>query len=168
MKKSLPLKAFILVFLSTYDFSLATTEVISAVPHRPDSVEHRAPVRERHTMSPKSIDPKEVGNLFMRVVDDRESPDLLLTLGWNRLPIAQNEDIDGLSEDYLLEGYKKIYFLSEERKNIEDAARALFYGSQVQQYSEGLFSSLLKDLGIDTPKPTLDNIKGILRSKLSK
>jgi len=167
VKKFSILKAVLLAFLSAYNFSLASLGEVLMVPaHGFVNLHHKTSVRGEQGM-PKVSD-SELGHLFVRVVDHKESADLLLEKGWDRLPIEQNEDIEGLSEDYLLEGYKKIYFYLEDRKDIENAAKALFHGSLVQEYSEGLFSLFLKDLGIDNPKPTLDNIKEALRARFSK
>ncbi|MBM3610944.1 MAG: hypothetical protein FJX18_05425 [Alphaproteobacteria bacterium] len=164
MKKFLFLINLAGAFLSSYTSSFGAV----AVPV-PPSDDHRFSTQIKGPRSMHhSFSKEEIGSMFMQVVDGRNDPMSLLRGGWESLPTKSDEDVDGLSETYLIEGYKELYFRFEHEKDVENAAKALWRASQIQEYAEGLFTVFLKDLGIHSSRPTEEEINHILRTKFSR
>jgi hypothetical protein len=155
-------KFLYLISLSIASLSFARTEVATLnVHHHPISL-----IKGAHSM-PHTPSDEEIGRTFMEVVDHDKNARSLVELGWDYLPTEDNEDIDGLSETYLLEGYKKLYLLFEVDKDALNAAKALWRGLQVQEYEEGLFSAFVKDLGIKNIHETEEEISKVLQARFS-
>jgi hypothetical protein len=108
---------------------------------------------------------KEIGRYIIGVADSKHCE----KVSWEKMPLNQDEDIDGLNEDYILAAYEAIYgtFIDKYLKtrtdeDLDNAARALAYGSRVSENKGSLFYMLLDSLEIKGVNPEVSYIKEII------
>jgi hypothetical protein len=108
---------------------------------------------------------KQIGRYIMDVADSKRCE----RVSWEKMPLKQDEDIDGLNEDYILAAYEAMYatfidkyLKTKAEEDLDNAARALAYGSRVSENKGSLFYMLLDSLGIKGVDPEVIYIKEIL------
>ncbi len=109
-------------------------------------------------------DPKKMGAFILNLAEKRINPTESF-LDWDRMPKKANDKIEGLSETALLDAYQTMFNVFMREHDMVNAAQALWHGSLVAETKEGLFFTLLHDLGVTQDTPSLKDIEHVLASQ---
>jgi len=117
------------------------------------------------TIRDKYSDPDLMGEFMINVGGRKITTGLSDDLQWDKMPTKSNDKIPGMSENSLLDAYEEMYTFFMKKEDANNAAQALWHGSQVATFKEGSFFMFLDDLGIEGENPSLEHIKAVLEAK---